>query len=267
MQLNFRRQGQGQTVILIHGLFGNLDNLNGLSKDLVEHYDVISIDVRNHGLSPRSEQMDYPLMAQDVLALITQLELKKPWLVGHSMGGKIAMMTAGLAPELIAGLVIADMAPVAYEKARHTEVFAGLMAVAASDCKTRKEADALLSEHITMPDVRQFLLKSFIPNASEQTVIGNSTAQTHCWRFNVPALLENYAFISGWPGVKPAYLGPVLFIKGAESDYLLPEYQAQVIAQFPQASAKVIPGAGHWLHAQKPQLFNRLVMDFLSKVG
>lgn len=258
MQLNFRRQGQGQTVILIHGLFGNLDNLNGLAKALTEHYDVVSIDVRNHGLSPRSDEMNYPLMAQDIVALIKELQLKQPWLIGHSMGGKIAMMTAGIAPELIAGLVVADMAPVAYRQARHTEVFAGLTAVAAADCANRKQADALLSEHIQLPGVRQFLLKSFIPKTPENT---------DNWRFNVNALLKNYSHIMDWPGVEPPYLGPVLFIKGAESDYLLPEYQAQVVRQFPKAGAKVIPGTGHWLHAEKPQLFNRLVMDFLSKAS
>ena len=150
------------------------------------------------------------------------------------------------------------MAPIAYRQARHTDVFAGLMAVAAADCANRKEADALLSEHIHLPDVRQFLLKSFIPKTVEQP---------NNWRFNVTALLENYPQIMNWPGVEPAYLGPVLFIKGGESDYLLPEYQAEVVRQFPKAKAKVIPDTGHWLHAEKPQLFNRLVMDFLSQVG
>ncbi len=260
MQLNFRRQGQGQTVILIHGLFGNLDNLNGLAKALAEHYDVVSVDVRNHGLSPRSAQMNYQVMAQDILALIEQLELSKPWLVGHSMGGKIAMMTAGLAPDLIAGIVVADMAPVAYTQARHTEVFAGLTAVAAADCANRKEADVILAQHIQLPGVRQFLLKSFVPKTTDAGESGS-------WRFNVPALLEQYPHVMSWPGVEPAYLGPVLFIKGGESDYLLPEYQAEVVAQFPRATAKVIPDTGHWLHAEQPQLFNRLVMDFLGKVG
>ena len=258
MQLNFRRQGQGQTVIVIHGLFGSLDNLNNLSKTLAEHYDVVSVDVRNHGLSPRSAQMNYPLMAQDILDLINRLELKQPWLIGHSMGGKIAMMTAGIAPELIAGLVVADMAPVAYPDARHDNVFAGLTAVAAADCANRKDAEVLLSEHITLPGVRQFLLKSFVPKAMDEA---------DSWRFNVTALIENYPYITSWPGLEAAYLGPILFIKGAESDYLLPEYQAAVVAQFPRAKAKVIPDTGHWLHSEKPQLFNRLVMDFLSEVG
>ncbi|ART79066.1 alpha/beta fold hydrolase [Oceanisphaera avium] len=255
MKLNYQRQGQGPSVILIHGLFGSLDNLNTLAKTLVAHYDVISVDVRNHGRSPRTEQMDYPQMAQDIVTLIEQLKLSQAWLIGHSMGGKIAMMTAGLAPHLVTGLVIADMAPVAYPKPRHTEVFAGLTAVMETNPTTRKQADAVLAQHITMPEVRQFLLKSFIPH---------SEAQTDCWRFNVQALQDNYAHIMAWPGIDPAFNKPVLFIKGGESDYLLPEYQPQVLRQFPKATAKVIPNTGHWLHAEKPELFNRLVMDFLN---
>ncbi|WP_417618711.1 alpha/beta fold hydrolase [Oceanisphaera sp.] len=255
MQLNFRRQGQGQPVIVIHGLFGSLDNLNGLSKALAEHYEVIAVDVRNHGLSPHSEHISYQDMANDILALISQLELARPVLVGHSMGGKIAMMIAGIAPELIGGLVVADMAPVAYTQARHKEVFAGLQAVAAAGCRDRKAADAVLGRHVQIMGVRQFLLKSFIPDSDTP------------WRFNVPALQEHYATIMSWPGLDTPYTGPVLFIKGGESDYLLPEYQAEVIRQFPRAKAKVIPGTGHWLHAEKPQLFNRLVLDFLARAS
>ncbi|MBO1519086.1 alpha/beta fold hydrolase [Oceanisphaera pacifica] len=256
MQLNFRRQGQGQAVIVIHGLFGSLDNLNGLSKALAVNYDVISVDLRNHGLSPRSAHLDYPTMAKDIIALIEQLALSKPILIGHSMGGKVAMMAAGLAPELIRAIIVADMAPVAYTQARHNAVFAGLQAVIKAEPQDRKSADEVLGQHVQMMGVRQFLLKSFIPNSP-----------TKPWRFNVPALLEHYPNIMGWPGFESPYSGPVLFIKGGESDYLTPEYQAEVIRQFPKAKAKVIAGTGHWLHAEKPQLFNRLVEDFLAQVS
>lgn len=255
MQLNFRRQGQGRPVIVIHGLFGSLDNLNGLSKSLAEHFDVIAVDVRNHGLSPRSEHMNYRDMAEDILHLSEQLQLERPVLVGHSMGGKIAMMAAGLAPNTIGGLVVADMAPVAYSQARHDEVFKGLQAVTEAGCRDRKAADEVLSQHVQIAGVRQFLLKSFIPDSVDP------------WRFNVPVLFSHYRNIMDWPGVEQPYPGPVLFIKGSESDYLLPEHQPQVVQQFPKARARVIPGTGHWLHAEKPQLFNRLVLDFLAEAS
>ena len=255
MQLNFRRQGQGRPVIVIHGLFGSLDNLNGLSKSLSEHVDVIAVDVRNHGLSPRSEHMSYRDMAEDILHLSEQLQLDRPVLVGHSMGGKIAMMAAGLAPDTIGGLVVADMAPVAYTQARHDDVFKGLQAVTQAGCRDRKTADEVLSQHVQIAGVRQFLLKSFVPDSTDP------------WRFNLPVLFNHYHNIMDWPGVGQPYPGPVLFIKGGESDYLLPEHQPQVAQQFPQARAKVIPGTGHWLHAEKPQLFNRLVLDFLAEAS
>ncbi|OXS16368.1 alpha/beta hydrolase [Zobellella denitrificans] len=255
MQLNFRRQGQGRPVVLIHGLFGNLDNLNGLSRSLSEHFEIIAVDVRNHGLSPRSERMDYEEMAGDILALADRLELERPALVGHSMGGKIAMMTAGLAPERIRSLAVADIAPVAYHQARHDAVFRGLLAVTEAGCRSRKEADEVLGRYVESAGVRQFLLKSFVPEGEQP------------WRFNVPVLFAHYQAIMGWPGLPLPYQGPTLFIKGAESDYLLPEHQPRVLQQFPQARARVIQGAGHWLHAEKPQAFNRLVLDFLTEAG
>ncbi|MDP5291157.1 alpha/beta fold hydrolase [Oceanimonas sp. CHS3-5] len=254
MQLNYRRQGQGMPVMLVHGLFGNLDNLNGLNRALTEHFDVITVDLRNHGQSPRSEEMTYAAMADDILELSEQLQLDRPALVGHSMGGKAVMMAAGLAPDRVRGLVVADMAPVAYREARHQEVFAGLQAVIDAGCQSRKEADAVLAEHVAIAGVRQFLLKSFVAGEAG-------------WRFNVAALRKAYNNIMGWPGLPAPFEGPVLFIKGSESDYLLPEHQPEVQAQFPNARARVIQNAGHWLHAEKPQAFNRVVQDFLLSVS
>ncbi|MCC4265571.1 alpha/beta fold hydrolase [Oceanimonas baumannii] len=250
MGLNYRQQGRGMPVILVHGLFGSLDNLNGLNRALSEHFEVIAVDLRNHGQSFHSEEMTYTAMAEDLLELAAQLQLDQPAMVGHSMGGKAVMMAAGLAPERVRGLVVADMAPVAYQQMRHQDVFAGLQAVIDAGCQTRKEADAVLEKHIHTAGVRQFLLKSYS---------GGNTV----WRFNVPALSNAYGNIMGWPGLPAPYDAPVLFIKGSESDYLLPEHQAAVQAQFPRAKARVIQDTGHWLHAEKPQVFNRLVQDFL----
>lgn len=253
--LNYRRQGSGSPVLLIHGLFGNLDNLNGVNRALSDSHDVIAVDVRNHGLSPRADTMSYEEMASDVLALLDQLGLGQVAIVGHSMGGKIAMMTAKLAPERVSRLVAADIAPVAYQQARHHDVFLGLQAVLQQGAKDRRDAEQLLAQHIDQAGVRQFLLKSFVSGAQE------------AWRFNLQALMTNYRSIIGWPDDQLSYKGPILFIKGGESDYLLPEYQAEVMAQFPAAKVRVIPGTGHWLHAEKPQLFNRLVQDFLIQAS
>ncbi|MFQ2190395.1 alpha/beta fold hydrolase [Aeromonas jandaei] len=254
--MNFKEQGQGPAVILIHGLFGSLDNLGLLARALGEHYRVISVDLRNHGTSFRSDDMSYPAQAADILALMDHLGLDQAAIVGHSMGGKVGMQLAKLAPARVSRLVVADMAPVAYPHSRHQNVFAGLNATLATLPQSRSDAERILAEHIEIAGVRQFLLKSFAK--------GDDGWQ---WRFNVPALEENYANIMGWPEDERRFEGPVLFIKGGDSDYMQPQYSEAALAQFPAAKVRVIAGTGHWLHAEKPMLFNKLVVDFLSTGG
>ncbi|PPA29855.1 alpha/beta hydrolase [Aeromonas jandaei] len=254
--MNFKEQGQGPAVILIHGLFGSLDNLGLLARALGEHYRVISVDLRNHGVSFRSDDMSYPAQAADILALMDHLGLDQAAIVGHSMGGKVGMQLAKLAPARVSRLVVADMAPVAYPHSRHQNVFAGLNATLATLPQSRSDAERILAEHIEIAGVRQFLLKSFAK--------GEDGWQ---WRFNVPALEENYANIMGWPEDERCFEGPVLFIKGGDSDYMQPQYSEAALAQFPAAKVRVIAGTGHWLHAEKPMLFNKLVVDFLSTGG
>lgn len=243
----------GPVVVLIHGLFGSLDNLGRLANTLTEAgFGVLSLDLRNHGRSPHSPSHDYPAMVADLLALLDKQGLNEVDLVGHSMGGKVAMQFALRHPQRVQKLVIVDMAPVAYPTGAHDAVFAGLQAVAAQAPLTRHQADACLAQHLTDPAVRQFLLKSFLPGSQP------------CWRFNLPALQANYPHILAWPPVTAAYPGPSLFIKGELSPYLQPSHQAAIQQQFPQAKARLVVGAGHWLHAEKPLLFNKLVVDFLS---
>ncbi|MBM0416110.1 alpha/beta fold hydrolase [Aeromonas veronii] len=254
--MNFKEQGQGPAVILIHGLFGSLDNLGLLARALGEHYRVISVDLRNHGVSFRSDDMSYPAQAADILALMDHLGLDQAAIVGHSMGGKVGMQLAKLAPARVSRLVVVDMAPVAYPHSRHQNVFAGLNATLRTPPQSRSETEAMLAQHIEIAGVRQFLLKSF---ARGEHGWG--------WRFNVPALEQNYANIMGWPDDERRFEGPVLFIKGGNSDYMQPQYSETALAQFPAAKVRVIAGTGHWLHAEKPALFNKLVVDFLSTGG
>ncbi|MFM5482182.1 alpha/beta fold hydrolase [Aeromonas veronii] len=254
--MNFKEQGQGPAVILIHGLFGSLDNLGLLARALCEQYRVISVDLRNHGASFHGSEMSYPAQAADILTLMDRLNIADATLIGHSMGGKVAMQVAKLAPARVSRLVVADMAPVAYPHSRHQNVFAGLNATLHTPPQSRSEAEAILAEHVEIAGVRQFLLKSFAKGESGWG-----------WRFNVPALERNYANIMGWPDPQSRFEGPALFIKGGDSDYMLPAHTETVMAQFPAAKARVIAGTGHWLHAEKPVLFNKLVVDFLSTGG
>ncbi|WP_022942959.1 alpha/beta fold hydrolase [Psychromonas hadalis] len=242
-----------EIIFIIHGLFGSLSNLSTLANELQSNYHVVLIDVRNHGKSPHSETMTYPEMVADIFELADHLKIEKFSLVGHSMGGKIVMGCALMAPERIKSIVIADIAPVSYAD-KHSEVFNGLLLLDFKKIKNRLQANEQLSRYIDSPEVRQFLLKSL------QKKNGNFT-----FLFNLTALAHNYIHIRDWPFSEKSVHLPTLFIKGGSSDYILPEYQKTIIKQFPNAQAKIIANTGHWLHAEKAKTFNRLVTQFFKK--
>ncbi len=242
-----------EPIVLLHGLFGKQDNLGLLKQALQLQRPVITVDLRNHGLSEWHAEMNYQVMSDDILNLLSELALPKAHLLGHSMGGKVAMAVALQAPDRIASLCVADIAPVTYTESRHTNVFKALNAVANAQIASRKEAEQLMSDYLTETSVRQFLLKSF------------SNQQPTHWQFNLHILQQHYADIMGWPFATQHYSGPVLFIKGGASDYLQTEHKPAIRQHFPNASAKIILGCGHWLHAEKPLLFNGIVERFLQQ--
>lgn len=235
-------------ILLIHGLFGSLDNLGVLARGLKDAGPLIQVDVRNHGLSPRADEMSYRAMAQDMLDTLDAHHIDRVAVIGHSMGGKIAMAMSALAPQRLERLVMIDIAPVDYQTRRHDEIFAAIRAVSDAGVHLRSEAAQVMRAHIKEEGVIQFILKSF---------------QEGEWRFNVPALWENYATISGWEAV-PAWPHPALFIRGGESPYLDNQYRDALLRQFPTASAYVISGAGHWVHAEKPDAVLRSVRRFFA---
>lgn len=234
-------------ILLIHGLFGDMNNLGMIARGLSE-YTTIQVDVRNHGDSPHSAEMDYSVMAQDIVALLDDLSIPEVTIIGHSMGGKIAMAISQYIPDKIKSLIIIDVAPVAYQVHRHTEIFEALNAVSNAKITDRKDAAELMRTIIDEEFVIQFLLKSFKQGQ---------------WKFNVPVLEERYNDIIGWKTVS-AFTKPTLFIIGGDSGYVVKEDQALIIEQFPKVSAKVIAGAGHWVHAQKTDAVLRAIHTFLS---
>ncbi|MGL4486376.1 MAG: esterase [Yersinia sp. (in: enterobacteria)] len=253
MKLNFRLQNalsptSALPIILIHGLFGNLDNLGVLARDLQKDHNVIQIDLRNHGLSPRSPQVNYPEMAKDVLELMVQLAIEKTIIIGHSMGGKVAMAMTALAPKKIEKLIAIDIAPVNYQVRRHDQIFAALNAVNTAGVTQRQEAAQLMRNFIKEQGVIQFLLKSF---------------QNGEWRFNVPALWDQYDNIVGWQQV-PVWFHPILFIRGELSPYIQDSYRQDIARQFPQAKMHVVAGTGHWVHAEKPDSVLRAIHRFID---
>lgn len=240
----------GENIFIIHGLFGSLSNLSALTNELHELHHTISVDLRNHGSSPHDDSISYQEMANDIFTLADHLNIEEFSIVGHSMGGKVAMTCALLNPQRINKIVVADIAPVAYPD-KHDDVFKGLTDVANAQIKTRQAAELILSDYVKTPEVRQFLLKSL-----------RKQGEYFQLQFNLKAIIANYAAIRGWPELDKVFNKEVLFIKGADSDYIQPEYQKVILQYFPKAQAKVINGTGHWLHAEKPKTFNRLVKAF-----
>ena len=254
MKLNIRAQSaqnlhNNSPIVLVHGLFGSLDNLGILARDLVTDYDIIQVDMRNHGLSPRSPEMNYPAMAQDLLDTLDARQIEKAIFIGHSMGGKAVMALTALAPERVERLVAIDIAPVDYHVRRHDEIFAAINAVTDAQAPSRQQAASVMRQHLQEEGVIQFLLKSFVDGE---------------WRFNVPVLWDQYPHIVGWETI-PAWEHPALFIPGGNSPYVTEAYREQLLAQFPQARAHVIAGAGHWVHAEKPDAVLRAIRRYLSE--
>ena len=246
--------GQGQNVVLLHGLFGMGSNLGALARVLQDEYRVYSVDLPNHGRSQWLPEAGISTLANAITQWMDECSLGSATLVGHSLGGKVAMQLALSQPERVASLVVADIAPVEYPS-RHDEVFAALVAVAAAGCRSRAEAGELMADYLQEDGVIQFLLMS----------LKRQESGTYNWRFNLAGLRENYAALRQAPAAKGSYGGKVLFIKGADSDYILPEHEQPIRVLFPEAQVKVMADCGHWLHAQQPRLFNRIVQRFLAK--
>lgn len=253
MPLNFHRQGKGPAIVLLHGLLGSHQNLSGIAKSLGENFDVINVDLPNHGLSPQSDEINYSQMANHISRLTDSLGISHYALLGHSMGGKVAMQLAIDQPEKINRLVIVDVAPVAYPPS-HNSLFNALSELDLAGLSNRKSADERLQAQIPDRSMRQFLLKSLVKQ-DEQFI----------WKFNLKGLMKNYHHISASISGNGSYSGPTLFIKGGNSDYITPAHRPDILRHFPNSKARIINGAGHWPHAEKPVQFNRVVNHFLME--
>lgn len=237
-------------MVFLHGLFGDLNNLGAIARAFNDRFDVLKIDLRNHGRSFHSGQISYPLMAEDVIRVISHLGRQKVILVGHSMGGKTAMMVAHLAPQLVEKLVVIDIAPVLYPLRRHDAIFAGLFAVREAKPANRQQAIATMATHIPDVGIQQFMLKSFDPQSPD------------FFRFNLSGLYQHYERVMDWQSVSVNL--PTLFIRGGLSEYIQPEHTDTILAQFPQATSFTIASADHWVHAEKPEIVVRAIERFIQ---
>ncbi|MEX0962792.1 MAG: alpha/beta fold hydrolase [Pseudohongiellaceae bacterium] len=257
MELNYRQYSDtGNPLLILHGLFGSLGNWGWHSKQLAEHFAVYGVDLRNHGDSPHADELNYQAMAEDVGQLISSLGLRSCSLIGHSMGGKVAMQLALSHPDLVQRLVVVDIAPLGYgeDADGHMNVLAAMDAVKLEEIKNRTEAEQTLKQFIEEEEIRKFVLTNLVRN--EEGAFN--------WRLNKEAIRANYPALRAELSASRSFNKPVLFVKGSLSDYIKTEHEAAIKDLFPQASVKIILGAGHWLHAQQPQALQNLLMKFLQ---
>lgn len=254
MQLHYRVYGAGEPLIVLHGLFGSHENWQTFSRSIGEQFKVFAVDQRNHGDSPRSFEMNYPAMAEDLREFLEAQGLDQANMLGHSMGGKTVMRFALDYPQSVKRLVVADISPRAYEL-RHKDILEALLALEPARYSSRQEMEAALAPAIREPDVRRFLLKSVTRGPDGAFV----------WKLGLKEIDSNYARLSAAISATAPFGGPSLFIRGEFSDYLLPEDQPDVRALFPQAEFATVPGAGHWLQVENPEAFRREVKGFLTR--
>ena len=252
MELHYERYGQGHPLIILHGLFGSLDNWRTLNKAFARSFEVFALDQRNHGRSPHSEVFNYQAMMEDVREFMQQHELTVAHILGHSMGGKVAMQFALTYPNMVDKLVIVDIAPKVYPPG-HDDVFAGLFAFNPATIRSRQEADAALARHLPDLSLRQFLLKN----------LEREESGTFKWRINLDSIHRNYHEMLKTFMTSGTFAKPTLLIRGENSGYVHDSDLVTIREIFPAAQLTTIPNTGHWVHAEAPQEFAGVVLDFL----
>ena len=250
LTLHFREFGEGKPLVILHGLFGSSDNWQSLAQRFASFYRVFCVDLRNHGRSPWHDDHSYDTMVDDVYALIKEYELSEIILLGHSMGGKVAMQLAQQYPHLLEKLVIADMGIKAYPM-HHQHILAGIHALHLDKITSRSEAEETLKLYVENDGIRQFLLKNLYWIEKGKLA----------WRMNVAVLERAMPNILSALPIGECWT-PTLFLRGELSNYILPEDFEGIEAAFPDATIETIPHAGHWLHAEQPELFFDAVMGF-----
>jgi pimeloyl-ACP methyl ester carboxylesterase len=250
MDLFHHVYGDGTPLVVLHGLFGSSDNWHSLAQRFGSFYRVYCIDLRNHGRSPWDDVHTYESMAEDLYSFFNRHGIQKAHLIGHSMGGKVAMHFAQTHPELLNKMVVADMGIKAYPM-HHQHILAGIHALDLPNIRSRSEAEKILSLQVEAAGVRQFLLKNLYWVTAGQ--LG--------WRMNVAVLeREMPCILAALP--EEVSWTPTLFLRGELSNYILSEDENSLEELFPDSILQTIPNAGHWLHAEQPDTFFDAVMGF-----
>lgn len=254
IELHTTQDGEGDVLIMLHGLFGNVDNFGVAARELQNHFCVIRADLPGHGLSPTLPSLSLESMADAVLEMLESNGIKQFHLLGHSLGGKVAMsMAANPRCQGLQKLIVVDIAPKDYPP-HHQDILEALKAIDLESIASRAAAEKLLSSTITDAGVRAFLLKSLY----KKKISG------FAWRFDLQQLSDDYSLIAKSPALKQLVEQPTLFIKGGNSDYLQATDEPIIRQAFSSPSVKVIMGTGHWPHAEKPEQFVRICEQFLT---
>jgi esterase len=259
MQLHFKKLGQGPPLVMLHGLFGSLDNWLGVAPTLAESFSLYLVDLRNHGQSPHDAEMNYSVMAADVGEFFDRHALDRASVIGHSMGGKAAMQFALNFPARVEKLVVVDMTPRA-SPLDHEIIFKALLALDPAKFESRRQMEEALEPDIPDLVVRRFLLKNL------RSVASSSSSASHFeWRIPLDILFKNYPKICEAMPVHASFPGPVLFLRGGKSHYVPENSLQEIRALFPQARIETISGAGHWVHADAREEFLQRTLKFLAE--
>jgi esterase len=264
VKLFYREIGEGEPLIILHGLYGSSDNWMSIAKELSKCFKIFVLDQRNHGQSPHSTEQNYAVMANDLLEFYNDLRIEKAIIIGHSMGGKVAMQFTIDNPEKVVSLVVVDIAPWTHLSEsesshqiieEHQHIVNALMSIPIKIISSRFEADVILSQWINNSGIRQFLLKNL-----KREIDGSFS-----WKFNLPVLAANLYLLIG--GINPENTQSncqTLFIKGDRSNYIPDSRIGEIIKVFPNSRVLSIKNAGHWVHSEKPNEFLAEVLKFLK---
>ena len=256
MKLFYRHYGEGQPVIILHGIFGISDNWVTIGRRLAEKFEVFILDQRNHGQSPHSDTFNYFTLAEDLFEFIEDHQLTNPILIGHSMGGKVAMNFALEHPHRIDRLIVVDISVRAYPaRQQHMDILKAMLSINFDEISSREDVEKIITDSVKSSKISQFILKNLYR-------IGKSRL---AWRLNVDAIYNNIENV--FEGIELPYTSdiPALFVKGGASDYILDEDYKMILKKFPNAQFTTINNASHWVHADAPDELCSKFSGFLAK--
>lgn len=255
MQLHHKFIGQGFPIVILHGLFGSLDNWMTSAKHLAEAgFMPVLIDLRDHGKSPHSEAINYQIMADDVMQFMEEHWMYEAIIMGHSMGGKVALTLADQYPQVVSKLIVVDISPRKYKEG-HSDEFEALFSIDLSKLHSRKEAEEQLKQRLKNIDTIQFFLKNLARNPDN----------TFQWKFNLPLLYQDYANILDGVTFHGIMNMPTLFLKGSMSPYIQKEDEVFIRQNFSNVAIETISNTGHWVHADAPEDFLKAVLNFIKE--